>query len=82
VGAYQQEPRLPVILTTGPGWNELKRQDKEDRAAKAFKEISAKLAALKREPLLQPTLTIQTPQGMELGWINHLDPRGRNLHGD
>jgi hypothetical protein len=82
VGAYQQEPRLPVILTTGPGWNELRPADREERAAAAFKEITARLAALKREPALQPTLTIQTPQGLELGWINHLDPSGKNLHGD
>jgi hypothetical protein len=82
VGAYQQETRLPVILTIGPGWDELQRPDKELRAARAFQEISASLAELKRQPALRPTLTIQTPQGMELAWINHLDPGGKNLHGD
>src|SRR5438045_5920014 len=29
VGAYQQQPRWPVILTTGPGWSALKREQKE-----------------------------------------------------
>jgi hypothetical protein len=82
VGAYQQEPRLPVILTTGPGWSELKRQDKEKLAAGAFKEITSRLAGMKHEPTLRPTLTIQTPEGMVLGWINHLEPSGKNLHGD
>ncbi|HWG47358.1 MAG TPA: hypothetical protein VN688_31635 [Gemmataceae bacterium] len=81
VGVYQQEPRLPVILTTGPGWATLKQADKEAKVAKAFRTISAQLEVLKRTPPLRPTLTIQTPQGMELGWINHLDPNGKNLHG-
>jgi hypothetical protein len=83
VGAYQQEPRLPVILTTGPGWGSgLKSEDKEKKAAQAFDECSKRLEALKRQPTLRPTLTIQTPQGMELAWINDLDPSGKNVHGD
>jgi hypothetical protein len=82
VGAYQQETRLPVILTTGPGWADLKRPQKEERTVAAFKEITSRLAPLKRNPPLQPTVTIQTPDGMVLAWINHLAPRGKNLHGD
>jgi hypothetical protein len=82
VGAYQQEPRLPVILTTGPGWDVLKWEEKEAKAAETYRAISAKLAELKRQPPLRPTLTIQTPQGMELTWINHLDLSGKNVHGD
>jgi hypothetical protein len=82
VGAYQQEPRLTVILTTGAGWAGLKREDKEQKVAEAFRTVAAKLETLKRQPPLRPTLTIQTPQGMELAWINHLDPSGKNLHGD
>ncbi len=82
VGAYQQEPRLPVILTTGPGWAKLDYETKEKMAAQAFREFSERLQVLKHEPPLRPTLTIQTPQGMELAWINHLDPSGKNVHGD
>jgi hypothetical protein len=82
VGAYQQEPRLSVILTIGPGWASLKREDKEAKIAGMFRTIAAKLETLKRQTPLRPTLTIQTPQGMELAWINHLDPSGKNLHGD
>jgi hypothetical protein len=83
VGAYQQEARLPVILTTGPGWRSgLKSDDKEKKAAEAFGECSVRLAALNRQPALKPTLTIQTPQGMELTWINYLDPSVKNVHGD
>lgn len=84
VGAFQQELRLPVILTTGLGWAGLKREgnEKEAKIAQTFNAISAKLEKLNRKPPLWPTLTIQTPQGMELAWINHLDASGKNLHGD
>lgn len=82
VGAFQQELRLPVILTTGLGWAALKREDKEVKVAETYNAISAKLETLKRQPPLWPTLTIQTPQGLELAWINHLDASGINLHGD
>jgi hypothetical protein len=82
VGVFQQELRLPVIFTTGPGWALRKPEDKEKIVAQAFREISERLLTLKREPALRPTLTVQTPQGMELAWINHLDPSGKNVHGD
>lgn len=82
VGVFQQEVRLPVILTTGPGWASLKPEDKEKTVAQAFREISERLRTFKREPALRPTLTVQTPEGMELTWINHLDPSGKNVHGD
>jgi hypothetical protein len=82
VGVYQQESRLPVIFTTGPGWAGLKQADKEARVVEAFRTIAAQLEALKQTPPLQLTLTVQTPQGMELAWINRLDPSGKNLHGD
>ncbi len=82
VGSFQQEPRLPVILTTGPGWAGLKPAEREAKVAEEFTALAAKLEALKRTPLLRPTLTIQTPEGIELAWINHLDPGGKNLHGD
>jgi hypothetical protein len=82
VGVFQQELRLPVIFTTGPGWALLKPDDKEKTVVEAFGEISERLRPLKREPALRPTLTVQTPQGMELTWINHLNPSGKNVHGD
>jgi hypothetical protein len=81
VGAYQQEPRLPVILTTGPSWDRLKAREKEARAAEAFHHMEGLLKGLKHDPPLRPTLAVQTPEGMELGWINRLDPGGTNLHG-
>jgi hypothetical protein len=82
VGVYQQEVRLPVILTTGAGWSLLKTEEKEKTAAQAFRDLSERLRSIQHDPQLRPTLTIQTPEGMELAWINHLDPNGKNLHGD
>jgi hypothetical protein len=82
VGLYQQEPRLSVILTTGPDWSGLRPAEKETKVAQAFREFSTLLGRLKREPALRPTLLVQTPQGMELAWINHLDPTGKNVNGD
>jgi hypothetical protein len=82
VGAFQQETRLPVLLITGPGWSGLQPMEKETKAAQAFTELSKRLQTLAQQPPLRPTLTIQTPQGVALGWINHLDPSGKNLHGD
>lgn len=82
VGVFQQEDRLPVIFTTGPGWAKMKLAAKEAAVAEAFNHISKSLQTLNHEPTLQPTLTVQTPQGMELTWINQLDPSGKNVHGD
>lgn len=82
VGVFQQEVRLPVILTTGPGWTGMKLPEKEAAVAQAFRHISERLQALNHKPALQPTLTVQTPQGMELAWMNQLDPSGKNVHGD
>jgi hypothetical protein len=82
VGAYQQEPRLPVILRTGPGWAGLSPEAKEAKVAEAFTRFTEQLQALRRQPPLRPTLTVQTPQGMELAWVNHLQPGGKNVHGD
>jgi len=82
VGAFQQEPRLPAILTTGHGWVALKPEEKEERVAAAFGEISNKLDALKIDSSPRPTLTIQMPNGLVLGWINDLTAGRKNLHGD
>jgi len=82
VGVFQQEERLPVICTTGPGWKSLKVAEKEEAAQLAFNSISKFLDSLKQDPALQPTLTIQTPEGMELAWINHLEPNGKYIHGE
>jgi len=82
VGAYQQEPRLPAILTTGPGWASQEPEEKEAAAAQAFETLSQALKALKVDPRLRPTLTIQTPSGLELAWINDLIDGRKNIHGD
>jgi len=82
VGVFQQEMRLPVIFTTGPGWAGLKAAEKEAAIGEVFHHTSQLLKDLNRKPPLQPTLTVQTPQGMELTWLNRLEPNGKNVHGD
>jgi hypothetical protein len=82
VGAFEQEPRLPVILTTGPGWSALAPEAKEALVAKAFLDLSERLRSLKLAASPRPTLTIQTPNGLVLGWINDLAEGRKNLHGD
>ncbi len=82
VGSFQQELRLPTILTTGPGWASQNPEEKEAIAAQAFRELSQGIEALKLDPPLRPTLTIQTPSGLELAWMNDLDEGRRNIHGD
>jgi hypothetical protein len=82
VGAYQQEPRLPAILSTGPGWAIQQPEEKEAVAARAFRELAGRLEALQLDPPLRPTLTIQTPSGLELAWINDLVAGRKNIHGD
>jgi hypothetical protein len=84
VGAYQQEQRLPAILTVGPGWASLKSDAREAAAAQAFRQLAGGLEALKLDPplRLRPTLTIQTESGLVLGWINDLLEGRKNLHGE
>ncbi len=82
VGAFEQELRLPIILTTGPGWASQTPDEKEAVAAQAFRTLFQGIEALKLDPPLRPTLTIQTPSGLELAWMNDLNEGRRNIHGD
>jgi hypothetical protein len=82
VGVFQQESRLPVILTTGPGWEGLSHEQREAAVAEAFNHIQDLLKPLHDDSSPRCTLTVQTPLGIELAWINHLDPSGHNVHGN
>ena len=82
IGTYQKVFRLPVILTTGAGWTALPADHREEITATAFNDLTDRLAKSKTEPALRPTVTIQTPQGLELAWVNNLTPGRRLLHGD
>jgi hypothetical protein len=82
VGAYEQELRLPVILTVGPGWASQNPGAKEILAAQAFRKLSQDLEALKLDPPLRPTLTIQTPNGLELAWMNDFKEGRSDIHGE
>jgi hypothetical protein len=82
IGTYQKQPRLPAILTTGPGWRDLAADDREALAARAFQELSRRLESSAGAAAVRATLTIQTPQGLELCWINELEPGRKLLHGE
>jgi hypothetical protein len=82
VGAYEQQPRLPVILTTGPGWSALRAEQKEQQIALAYKDLADRLEKAGLGKDARPTLTLQTPQGMLLAWMNDLPSAGKRIHGD
>jgi hypothetical protein len=82
IGANQKENRLPAILITGSGWSSLEAEERESMAARVFLELSARLAAIQPEPPIRPSVTIQTPQGLELAWINQIEPGEKYLHGE
>ena len=82
IGTYQKQMRLPAILITGPGWRELPGDDREALAGRAFQELSRLLESRAGASAVRATVTIQTPQGLELCWINDLEPGRKLLHGE
>jgi hypothetical protein len=82
IGTYQKQLRLPAILITGPGWRALAPGDREALAARAFQELSRLLESHAAASGVRATVTIQTPQGLELCWINDLEPGRKLLHGE
>ena len=82
IGTYQKQLRLPAILITGPGWRALSRDNREALAARAFQELSRLLESSASASVVRATVTIQTPQGLELCWINDLEPGRKLLHGE
>ena len=82
IGTYQKQLRLPAILITGPGWSSLARDEREALAARAFQELSRLLESSASASIVRATVTIQTPQGLELCWINDEEPGRKLLHGE
>ncbi len=82
VGTYQKQLRMPAILITGPGWRALAGADREALTAHAFQELSRLLESSASASAVRATVTIQTPQGLELCWINDLEPGRKLLHGE
>lgn len=78
MGAFQKSPRLPAILTTGSAWATLKEEAREEAVKLAFRELTSRLA----ESPVKATLTVQTPQGLELAWVNEVIPGQKLLHGE
>ncbi len=66
----------------GPRLGCAKPDEKEATVAAAFGELAGRLDALKLDPSPRPTLTIQMPSGLVLGWINDLGRGRKNLHGE
>ncbi|MBV8310544.1 MAG: hypothetical protein JO344_09190 [Planctomycetaceae bacterium] len=82
IGTYQKQLRLPAIMITGPGWRTLAADDREALAARAFQELSRLLESSASASGVRATVTVQTPQGLELCWINDLEPGRKLLHGE
>jgi hypothetical protein len=82
IGTYQKQLRLPAILITGPGWRALAGDDREALAGRAFQELSRLLESSASASAVRATVTVQTPQGLELCWINDLEPGRKLLHGE
>jgi hypothetical protein len=82
IGTYQKQLRLPAILITGPGWRALAADDREALASRAFQELSRLLESTASASAVRATVTVQTPQGLELCWINNLEPGRKLLHGE
>jgi hypothetical protein len=82
IGTYQKQLRLPAILVTGPGWRSLTADEREALAARAFQELSRLLESSASASTVRATVTIQTPQGLELCWINNLEAGRKLLHGE
>jgi hypothetical protein len=82
IGTYQKELRLPAILITGPGWRALTADDREALASRVFQELSRLLESSDSAAVVRATVTVQTPQGLELCWINDLEPGRKLLHGE
>jgi hypothetical protein len=82
VGAYQKELRLPAILIVSRAWAKQTPDEKEAAAAQAFRKLSLDLDALKIDPPMRPTLTIQSQSGLVLGWITDLVEGRKHIHGD
>jgi hypothetical protein len=82
VGVNQQEPRLPMIVTTGPGWAKLTPDEKQKEAALVFKDLEDRLRRADLGTALRATLTLQTPRGMMLAWINDTADGPEFIHGD
>ena len=82
IGTYQKQLRMPAILITGPGWRALAGDDREALTARAFQELSRLLESSARASAVRATVTVQTPQGLELCWVNDLEPGRKLLHGE
>ena len=82
IGTYQKQLRLPAILITGPGWRALTARRSRGAGRPCVPGAFPAPGIERQQSAVRATVTIQTPQGLELCWINDLEPGRKLLHGE
>lgn len=80
VGQYEQQLRLPVILTTSAAWEKLNGESRREKLAglrEAAERFTSEVAGLKG-----PTITVVNPRGWQVAWLNGPPSEGRMFLGD
>ena len=80
VGQYEQQLRLPVILTTSPAWEKMPAESRRIALA-GFREVAERSTANVPE-LKGPTITVVNSKGWQIAWLNGVAHDGRMFLGD
>lgn len=67
-GQYEQLTRLPIIVTTGPGWDKLNGDSRQKELRTLFVSITQTMQGLNN--MGGPTLTVVNPRGWQVAWMN------------
>jgi len=67
-GQYEQQTRLPIILTTAPGWEKLDAVARQTELRALFVAISQSTQSL--GSVSGPILTVVNPRGWQVAWMN------------
>jgi len=67
-GQYEQQTRLPIILTTASGWNKLDSAARQIELRTLFVAITQSTQGL--ASVGGPTLTVVNPRGWQVAWMN------------
>jgi len=80
VGQYEQQLRLPVILTTSPAWDKVSAESRRVALA-GFREAAERFTADVPE-LKGATITVVNSRGWQIAWLNGTAHDGRMFLGD
>lgn len=80
VGQYEQQLRLPVILTTSAAWEKLNAESRRT-ALTGLREAAERFAS-DVPGLNGPTITVVNSRGWQVAWLNGPVPDGRMFLGD